>query len=207
METPISDDLTLHQTGERRTAALQRALATAIFGTAAAGIVIACLTLRLNPQIHARPADAFLMIAYLCVGYAVIGLVVGLAAGLVAQIILAATRQTRLAGVGRKMESAMLGVLGLGPLLYAASLPDLDLAGRALTNLIFSPGLAGKLTTLGAVTLALGAAGFPSPKMWALRACISGAWSLRCVGTGIRLRLVRCTTGHRRRGLARDRRR
>jgi len=159
METPISDDLTLHQTGERRTAALQRALATAIFGTAVAGIVIACLTLRLNPQIHARPADAFLMIAYLCVGYAVIGLVVGLAAGLVAQIILAATRQTRLAGVGRKMESAMLGVLGLGPLLYAASLPDLDLAGRALTNLIFSPGLAGKLTTLGAVTLALGAAG------------------------------------------------
>jgi len=72
METPISDDLTLHQTEERRTAALQRALATAVFGTAVAGIVIACLTLRLNPQIHARPADALLLIAYLCVGYAVI---------------------------------------------------------------------------------------------------------------------------------------
>ena len=159
METLISDDLTLHQNGERRTAALQRALATAVFGTAVAGIVIACLTLRLNPQIHSRPADALLLIAYLCVGYAVIGLVVGTAAGLVAQIILAATRQTRLIGVGWKIESVMLGVLGLGPLLYAASLPDLGLAGRALTDFIFSPGLAGKLTTLGAVTLVLGAAG------------------------------------------------
>jgi len=159
MEAPISDHLIASDRGERRTAALQRALATAVFGTAVAGIVIACLTLRLNPQVHARPADALLLIAYLCVGYAVIGLVVGTAAGLAVQIILAATRQTRLEGVGRKIESAMLGVLGLGPLLYAASLPDLGLAGRALTNLIFSPGLAGKLTTLGAVTLTLGAAG------------------------------------------------
>jgi len=154
-----ADDLTLELTGERRTAAFQRALATAVFGTAVAGIVIACLTLRLNPQIYARPADALLLIAYLCVGYAVIGLVVGTAAWLAVQIILAATRQTRLAGVARKIESAMLGVLGLGPLLYAASLPDLGLAGRTLTNFIFSPDLAGKLTTLGAVTLALGAAG------------------------------------------------
>ncbi len=159
METPISDDLTLELTGERRTAAFQRTLATAVFGTVVAGIVIACLTLRLNPQIFARPGDALLLIAYLCVGYAVIGLIAGAAIGLVVQIILAATRQTRLERKGRKIESAMLGVLGLGPLLYAASLPDLGLAGRTLTNFIFSPGLAGKLTTLGAVTLALGAAG------------------------------------------------
>jgi hypothetical protein len=94
METLIPDDLTLHQTGERRTAALQRALATAVFGTAVAGIVIACLTLRLNPQIHSRPTDALLLIVYLCVGYAVIGLIAGAAIGLVLQIILAANRRT-----------------------------------------------------------------------------------------------------------------
>ncbi len=159
METPISNHLTLHRTKERRTAALQNALATAVFGTAVAGVVIACLTLRLNPQVHARPADALLLIAYLCAGYAVIGLIAGTAIGLAVQIILAATHHTRLAGVGRTIESAALGVLGLGPLLYAASLPDLGLAGRTLTNLIFSPGLAGKLTMLVAVALALGAAG------------------------------------------------
>ena len=159
METLISDDLTLHRTGERRTSTLQRALATAVFGTAVAGIVIACLTLRLNPQIHDRPADTILLIAYLCVGYAVIGLAAGMAIGLGVQIILAATRHTLLTGVGRKIESAMLGILGIGPVLYAASLPDLGLAGRALTDFIFSPGLVGKLTTLVGVTLALGAAG------------------------------------------------
>ena len=159
METPISDDLSLHQTGERRTAALQRALATAVFSTAVAGIVIACLTLRLNPQLLARPTDAVWLIVYLVVGYAVIGLVVGTAAWLTVQIILAATRQTRRAGVDRKIESAALGVVGLGPLLWAASLPDLGLAGRTLTHLIFSPGMAGKLTMLVGVAVALGAAG------------------------------------------------
>jgi len=132
---------------------------TAVFSTAVAGMVIACLTLRLNPQLLARPADAVWLIVYLAVGYAVIGLVVGTAVWLAVQIILAATRQTRLEGMSRKIESAALGVLGLAPLLWAASLPDLGLAGRTLTDLIFSPGMAGKLMMLVGIVVALGAAG------------------------------------------------
>ena len=159
METPIPVDVTLHKSGERRTARLLRFLATAAFSTAVAGVVIACLTLRLNSQVHARPADALLLIAYLSLGYAVIGLVAGSSAWLAVQIILTATHRTRLAGVGRKIESAALGVIGLGPLLYAAALPDLGLAGGTLTTLIFSPDLAGKLTTLLAAALALCSAG------------------------------------------------
>jgi hypothetical protein len=170
METPIPDDVTLHQSGKPRTAVPPRILATAAFGTAVAGIVIACLTLRLNPQVHTRPADALLLIAYLCLGYAVIGLAAGTLAWLAVQIILTATHRTRLAGVGRKIESATLGILGLGPLLYAASLPDLGLTGGTITTLIFSPDLAGKLTTLVAVALALGAAGLVlRPALSALR--------------------------------------
>ena len=170
METPIPDDVTLHQSGERRIAVPLRVLATAALSTAVAGIVIACLTLRLNPQVHSRPTDALLLMVYLCLGYAVIGLVAGASAWLAVQIILTATHRTRLAGVGRKIESAALGILGLGPLLFAASLPDLGLAGGTLTTLIFSPDLAGKLTTLVAIALLLGTAGLIlRPALSALR--------------------------------------
>ncbi|MBD3856618.1 MAG: alkaline phosphatase family protein [Acidobacteria bacterium] len=128
METPIPDDVTLHQSGERRIAVPLRVLATAALSTASAGIVIACLTLRLNPQVHSRPTDALLLMVYLCLG------------------------------------------LGLGPLLFAASLPDLGLAGGTLTTLIFSPDLVGKLTMLVAIALLLGTAGLIlRPALSALR--------------------------------------
>jgi len=160
----------LNQTGERRTAVLLRAVATAVLSTAVAGIVIACLTLRLNPQIHSRPVDLLLLITYLGLGYALIGLAVGAAAGLGLLLIQAVARRLRLEGCARRLESAVLGILGLGPLLFAASLPDLSLAGKTLTTLLFSPTSAGKLASLLAITLVLGAAGLIlRPAMHALR--------------------------------------
>ena len=159
MEIPILDGVTLNQSGERRIAMPLRILVTAAFGTAVAGIVIACLTLRLNPQVHARPTDALLLIAYLCLGYSVIGLVAGTVAWLGVQMVLAVIPRTRLAGMDRKIESAALGIVGLGPLLYAACLPDLGLAGKTLTIYIFSPDLAGKLAMFVVVALTLAANG------------------------------------------------
>ena len=159
MNTLISEDSMLNATPEQRTAVLPMALAAAVFSSAVAGIVIACLTLRLNPQIHARPVDSLLLITYLGLGYALIGLAAGAAAGVGLLLVRAVARRMGLAGVGLKLESAVLGVLGLGPLLFAASLPDLGMAGRTLTTLLFSPDLAGKLASLLVITLVLGAAG------------------------------------------------
>ncbi len=134
---------------------LNRAVAAAVLGTATAGIVIACLTLRLNPQVHARIGEVLKLIAIFFLGYAAVACIVGAAFWLALQAVLAATPR----GAGRTLESAMLGVLGLGPLLYAASLPDLGVTGSGLTTLIFSPGIATKAATLVIIALLLGGAG------------------------------------------------
>jgi hypothetical protein len=135
-------------------ASLGKAVASGVFGAASAGIVIACLTLSLNPQIHARLADALKLIAIFFFGYATIGCIVGAAFWLALEAVLALTGRD----AGRILESALLGVLGLGPLLYAASLPDLGLAGNVLTVFIFSPGIVGKALALAIVVLLLGGA-------------------------------------------------
>jgi hypothetical protein len=117
--------------------------------------VVACLTLHLNPQVHALAGDALSLIALFFLCAAVVGCVTGVAAWLVLQLALAVIRPYP----GWVLESAPLGIVGLGPLLYAVSLPDLGLAGSALTSLIFSPGIAVKLVTLVVVGLILGGLG------------------------------------------------
>jgi hypothetical protein len=99
--------------------------------------------------------DALVLIVLFFLSYVVVGCVVGIAAWLVLQLTLAVIRPDP----GWVLESALLGFLGLGPPLYAASLPDLGLAGSALTTLIFSPGIAIKLVTLAVAGLVLGGAG------------------------------------------------
>ena len=159
MDTQISDDPTLNRTGNRRAAVLQNAMATAILSTAIAGIVIACLTLRLNPQVHSRPVDSLLLITFLGMGYALIGVAAGAATGFGLLVIQALASRLRMVEPGRRLNSAILGILGLGPLIFAASLPDVGLAGQTLTRLIFSPGLAGKSASLLGIALVLGTAG------------------------------------------------
>ncbi len=170
MDAHISEDVSTHRPGRQRATLPLRASATAVGSSAVAGIVIACLTLRLNPQIHARPADSLLLITYLGVGYALIGLVMGAAAGFGLLIAQAVARRTQMVEAGHRLESAVLGILGLGPLLFAASLPDLGLAGKALTRLLFSPGLTGKLVFLLVITILLSASGLLlRPAVHALR--------------------------------------
>ena len=123
------------------------------------GIVIACLTLRLNPQVHARPGDALRLMAILAVAYALAGFVMGAAAGGCLALGFAAAGRRVSASRRRWLEGAALGLVGFGPLLYAALLPDVGLTDNALTWLIFSTGQLRKVAVLLAVALALGAAG------------------------------------------------
>jgi hypothetical protein len=145
----------MHQSRHGRVASLKRAISASVFGTAAAGIVVACLTLHLNPQVHALIGDALSLIILFFLCAAIVGCITGVAAWLVLQLALRVMGRDS----GRFLEGGLLGIVALGPPLYAASLPDLGLAGSALTTLIFSPGIATKLVTLVVVGLVLGGSG------------------------------------------------
>ena len=151
------------------------------------GVVIGCLTLRLNPQAHARPGDALRLIAILGLAFAVAGLLLGAAAG-VCLLIGSAAAGPRLSASGRRrLESAVLGVLGFGPLLWAVLLPDVGLATNSLTWFIFTPGIVGKLVALLGVVLVLGGAGvLVRPAIGAMRRRVGlAAGSTAAIGVSI----------------------
>ncbi len=123
------------------------------------GVVIACLTLRLNPQLHAHPGDALRLMAIFGLAFALAGFLLGTVVGgcLVLGSVVAGRRMST--SGRRRLESAALGILGFGPLLFAALLPDVGLSANGLTWLIFSPGPIRKTAVLLGVALLLGAVG------------------------------------------------
>jgi hypothetical protein len=185
METQSSSPSRARGPRAGRGASLNRSVAAAVFGAASAGIAVACLTLQLNPQVHALTVDAVSLIALFFLYSVIVGCVAGASAWLLQQLAFAVLQP----GSGRVVESALLGFLGLGPLLYAVSLPDLGLAGSALTSLIFSPGIAVKLITLGIVALILGGSGVvlhPMVKRTRRRLGLS-RWALVAIGLTLTL--------------------
>lgn len=138
---------------------MRRCISTAVTASTTLGVVVACLTLRLNPQVHTRPADAVSLVAILAVTYAFAGFLAGASAGGCLALGFAAAGSKMSNEGRRRLESAALGVLGLGPLLFAALLPDVGLSAYGLTWLIFSPGPIRKLAVLAGGALILCAVG------------------------------------------------
>ncbi len=131
------------------------------------GVVIACLTLNLNPLMKAQPGDVVRLVVILGLGYAFTGFLLGTLAGL-GLILVSQMTGSKLSDKNqRNLESAMLGLLGFGPLFYITLLPDLGVAGTALTGFIFSPGPLSKIAVVLAAALVLGIAG------WLLRPALS----------------------------------
>lgn len=149
---------------------LGRIISAAVFGVCSAGVITGCLTLKLNPDLHSDTGDALVLMATFVLGSAIAGLLLGLVVGSV--LVFggrAAGRDTGSAPAGN-LENTVLGVLGLGPLVYALALPDLGLAGAHLTRLLFSPQANGRLVVVAAACVILGALGLLlGPAVGALR--------------------------------------
>lgn len=140
---------------ERPGRVLGRAVVVSASSFLAGGLVIACLTLALNPQIHGRAQEAFLLAGYFALAYGTIGGVLGLVAGAA----LALAGKVLPPWAVRHLESAVLAVLGLAPLVYVALLPDSGLTGNLLTGLLFRPARLHGLLRLALFVLALALCG------------------------------------------------
>lgn len=94
-----------------------------------AGAVWGLLTLRINPQLLERGPDRLLLLAYLVLFGGLVWAVVGSAVAVV----------VRLLGrfLGAPARAALFGCLLVPPLLYTALLPDAELFGGLLTQLLF----------------------------------------------------------------------
>jgi hypothetical protein len=138
---------------------LGRIIAAAVLGMCSAGVITGCLTLKLNPDLHSRAFDALTLMATFVAGSAVVGLVLGLAAGGTLWLIGKANGHGGVRFSAEGLESTALGVIGLSPVLYALALPDLGLAGSFLTRLLFSPRAIGTSVVVLTVCFILGAAG------------------------------------------------
>ncbi len=128
------------------------ALRVGIGGFTLLGLLIARLTLELNPHLQGQLRDSLLLLLYFFLGYGLVGLALGTAGTLLLGF---SRRVPALARMLPILHPAACSVLLLGPLLYYLLLPDAGLAGGWLANLIFSGSRAGQLAAAAAVGLAL----------------------------------------------------
>lgn len=136
---------------------LHHLAATGILGFGLGGLLIGRLTLALNPHLLAGgPRDPLLLLAYFAGGYALVGCVLGLVAGVALELLRAGTG-TR--GPGPLFERVEVAGLLLGPLLYVALLPDSGLNHGLLGSILFGASKVRLVLTLGVMLAAVALSG------------------------------------------------
>jgi hypothetical protein len=116
---------------------LDRLFRLSFFGWSAFGIVVAALTVRINPAIHADLGGTAVLLLYGIGGYGALGLALGAVAELVARAARRALGPSRATAIRRLVGAALLAT----PLAYALLLPDLGLFPRLLTDARGRPSL------------------------------------------------------------------
>jgi hypothetical protein len=106
-----------------------------------AGLVIAALTLKINPHLLVSLADRAVALVNMAVLFGLVGLLAGIMASLCIRLV---SRWSRCLLVKKLIAAALLAV----PLLYVVLLPDLVLTGSLLSRLLFEPGLPIRLLAL-----------------------------------------------------------
>jgi hypothetical protein len=106
-----------------------------------AGLVIAALTLQLNPHLLASLADRAAVLVNLAVLFGLPGLLIGAVMSLGIRLM---NRWLHCFLVRKLVAAALLAA----PLLYVALLPDLGLTGSLLSRTLFEPGLPVRLLAL-----------------------------------------------------------
>ncbi len=128
---------------------------TGAFGLGLCGLLIARLTLKLNPHLtDGPPLDVILLFAYFGLGYAAVGVALGAVAGIAVRVLSVVPALRRPASIAA--ASALL----LGPLLYFLLLPDVGFGHGILSGVIFGASRARLLGTLAGMAALLLAAGF-----------------------------------------------
>ncbi|HVS64939.1 MAG TPA: alkaline phosphatase family protein [Thermoanaerobaculia bacterium] len=134
------------------------------WGAGLSGLLVAALTLRLNPHLEGAWLDRLVLATWMALGYGVLGALLGVATTVALRVV-ARVRQT-LALPLRRVASDLLA---FSPLFYFLMLPDVGLAGTLLTRALFGLGFGGRSLFLLAIVAAASALG------WALRGLESRA--------------------------------
>lgn len=159
-------------------------LATGGCGASLAGLVVAGLTLGLNPHLLDPWTDALLLLLELSAGAGLVGLLLGVAAW---SLLRASARLGLPARARRIFDHIALSTLAFLPLAYLLLLPDLGLADPAfLTDLLFGASLLRRSTV---VLVAMGVASLLGKLLakfvslrgaltaWSVSMLVVGAWS------------------------------
>lgn len=128
-------------------------------GFGLAGLLIGRLTLSMNPHLYENARDPILLLLYFTIGYALVGLFLGLLLALVYRLVSGSGLPERLRG---GLGAGFLAGLLLAPLVYYFLLPDVGLAPGLLSGLLFGGSPIRLVLTLAAFAagfLALGSAG------------------------------------------------
>lgn len=125
-------------------------------GAGLLGLLLGRLTLFLNLHLFEQPADPLVLLLYFGGGYALAGLMLGLAGGAALMVL----RRLGLP-VAAARFIAVVGISGLllGPLLYYALLPDVGLQQGFLSGLIFEASRTHRLVSLAGMAAGLAVAG------------------------------------------------